>query len=136
MSDSLWPHELQHTRLPCPSLSPKLYSNPCALNRWCHPTSVGQFSSCPQCFPESESFPRVGAFPELVLHIRWPKYWSFSFSISPSNQITHTHTFLQNNKLNLPPNGEWQVILHEDIFRNTSTEFQNREKNTFSTDVL
>ena len=87
MSDSLGPHELQHTRLPCPPLSPEVYLNPCALSRWCHPTSVGQFSSCPQCFPESESFSN-----ELLLHIRWPKYWSFSFSISPTNQIIYTHT--------------------------------------------
>ena len=60
MSDSLQPHELQHTRLPCPSLSPRLCSNSCLLSLWCHPaisSSVAPFSSCPQSFPASGSFP-------------------------------------------------------------------------------
>ena len=60
VSDSLWPHELQHARLSCPSLSPGVCSNSCPLNRWCHPTilsSVTPFSSCPQSFPASGSFP-------------------------------------------------------------------------------
>ena len=60
MSDSLWPHGLQHARLPCPSLSPRVCSNPCPLGRWCHPTissSVIHFSSSPQSFPASGSFP-------------------------------------------------------------------------------
>ena len=51
VSDSLWPHGLQHTRLPCPSLSPGVCSNSCPLSRWCHPTisfSVIPFSSCSQ----------------------------------------------------------------------------------------
>ena len=60
MSDSLWPHELQHTRPPCPSPTPEVHSNSCPLGRWCHPaisSSVIPFSSCPQSFPASESFP-------------------------------------------------------------------------------
>ena len=60
VSDSLWPHGLQHTRLSCPSLSPRVFSNSCPLSWWCHPTissSVGPFSSCPQSFPASGSFP-------------------------------------------------------------------------------
>ena len=60
MSDSLWPHGLQHARLPCPSLSPRVGSNSCPLSRWCCPTissSVVPFSSCPQSFPASGSFP-------------------------------------------------------------------------------
>ena len=59
MSDSLWPHGLQHTRPPCPSPTPWVYSNSCPLNRWCHPTissSVVPFSSCLQSFPGSGSF--------------------------------------------------------------------------------
>ena len=59
MSDSLLPHELQHARLPCPSPSPRAYSNSCSLSWWCHPTilsSVIPFSSCLQCFRESGSF--------------------------------------------------------------------------------
>ena len=60
MSNSLWPHGLQHARLPCPSPTPRAYSNPCPLSRRCHPTissSVAPFSSCLQSFPASGSFP-------------------------------------------------------------------------------
>ena len=60
VSDSLWPHELQHTRPPCPSPTPRVHPNPCPLSQWCHPTissSVVPFSSCPQSFPASGSFP-------------------------------------------------------------------------------
>ena len=60
MSDSLWPHGLQHSRLPCPSLSPEVSSNSCSLSRWSHPTissSVVPISSCLQSFPASVSFP-------------------------------------------------------------------------------
>ena len=58
MSNSLWPHELQHSRPPCPSPTPGVYPNTCPLSRWCHPTissSAVPFSSCPQSFPASES---------------------------------------------------------------------------------
>ena len=81
MSNSLRPHGLQHTRPLCPLPTPGAYSHSCPLSRWCHLTissSVVCFSSCPQSFPASGS----------VLHIRWPKYWSFSFSISPSNEYS------------------------------------------------
>jgi len=60
MSDSLRLHELQHTRPPCPSPTPGVYPNPCPLSWWYHPTissSVVPFSSCPQSFPASGSFP-------------------------------------------------------------------------------
>ena len=60
LSNSLRPHGLQHARPPCPSPTPGVYSNPCPLSRWCHPTtssSVIPFCSCPQSFPASESFP-------------------------------------------------------------------------------
>ena len=59
VSDSLWPHGLQHARLPCPSPSPGSCSNSCSLNQWCHPTnssSVALISSCLQSFPASGSF--------------------------------------------------------------------------------
>ena len=59
MSDSLWPHEPQHARAPCPSPTPGVYSNSCPLSWWCHPTissSVIPFPSCPQSFPASGSF--------------------------------------------------------------------------------
>ena len=60
MSDSLWPHESQHARPPCPSPSPGVHSNSCPSSRWCHPaisSPVVPFSSCPQSLPASESFP-------------------------------------------------------------------------------
>ena len=59
MSNSLQPRGLQHARPPCPSPTPGVYSNSCALNRWCHPTissSVVPFSPCPQSFPASRYF--------------------------------------------------------------------------------
>ena len=60
MFNSLWPHGLQHTKLPCPSPSPEVRSNSCPLSQCCHLTissSVVLFSSCFQSFPASESFP-------------------------------------------------------------------------------
>ena len=65
MSDSLWPHGLQHARLPCPSPAPRAYSNSCPSHRWCHPTissSVIPFSSHLQYFPASGSFPMTQLF--------------------------------------------------------------------------
>ena len=60
MSNSLWPNGLWYIRLPCPSLSPRVCSYPCPLSQWCYLTissSAALFSSCPQSFPPSESFP-------------------------------------------------------------------------------
>ena len=65
MSDSLWPHESQHARPPCPSPTPGVYSHSCPLSRWCHPaisSSVVPFSSCPQSLPASGSFPMSQLF--------------------------------------------------------------------------
>ena len=90
MSDSLQPHGLQHTRLPCPSPSPRASSNSCQLSWWWHPTissSVIPFSSRLQSFPASV-FSN-----ESVFSIRWPKYWGFSFSISPSNEYSGLISF-------------------------------------------
>ena len=65
VSDSLWPHELQHAKPPCPSPTPTVYPNSCLLSRWCRPaisSSVVPFSSCPQSLPASESFPMSQLF--------------------------------------------------------------------------
>ena len=65
MSNSLWPHELQHARPPCPSPTPGIHSNSHPLSRWCHPavsSSVVPFSSCPQSLPASGSFPMSQLF--------------------------------------------------------------------------
>ena len=90
LSDSLQPCGLQHTRLPYPSPIPGACSNACPLSQWCHPSissSAVPFSSCLQSFPAS------GSFLESVLHIRWPKYWTFIFSISPSNEYARLISF-------------------------------------------
>ena len=83
MSNSLRPHEPQHARPPCSSRTFGVHPNPCPLSWWCHPTtsSVVPFSSRPQSLPVSGSFQMSPA-----LCIRWPNYWSFSFSISSSNE--------------------------------------------------
>ena len=65
VSDSLRPHESQHTRPPCPSPTPRVHPNSCASTQWCHPaisSSAVPFSSCPQSLPASESFPRSQLF--------------------------------------------------------------------------
>ena len=85
-----WPHGLQHARLRCPSPTPGAYSNSCPLSRWCHPaisSSVIPFS-CLQSFPAIRIFSS-----ESVLHIRLPKYWSFSFSISPPREYSGLISF-------------------------------------------
>ena len=91
MSDSLWPHELQHTRLPCPSPTPGAYSNSSPSHRWCHPTIS---SLCRPLLLLPSIFPSIRVFSnESVLHIRWPKYWSFNFSISPSKEYSGLISF-------------------------------------------
>ena len=86
VSDSSPPHELQHARLSCLSLSTGVCLNFCPLSWWHHPaisSSVAPFSSFPQSFPASGSF----AVSQLCI-IRCPKYWSFRFSIIPSNEYS------------------------------------------------
>ena len=73
-------------RPPCPSPTPWVYSNSCPLSQWCHPTISS--SVVPSVFPSTRVFSN-----ESVLHIRWPKYWSFSFSISPSNEYSGLISF-------------------------------------------
>ena len=80
---TLWPHESQHARLPCPSPTPRVHSDSRPSSQWCHPaisSSVVPFSSCPQ------SLPAQGLSNESTLRMRRPKYWSFSFSIIPSKE--------------------------------------------------
>ena len=90
VSNSLWPHGLQCARPPCPSPTPEVHSNSCPLSRWCHPaiSSSVLFSSHLQSLPTSGFFSN-----ESVLHIRWPEYWRFSFSISPSNECSRPISF-------------------------------------------
>ena len=83
----LWANGLRHARPHCPSPTPGVYSNSYPSSQWCHPTVssfVVPFSSCLQFFLASESFPMS----QSLLNIKWPEYWSFSFSISPSNEYS------------------------------------------------
>ena len=110
MSDSLWPHELQNTRAPCPSLTPRVYKIPWPLSQWCHPTissSVISFS-CPQSFPASGSFQMIQLFTSggrsigvsastLVLPMNTQDWsplgwtsWSFLQSKGPSRVFSNT----------------------------------------------
>ena len=93
MSDSLGPQGLQHIRLLCSSPSPRVCSNSCQLSQWCYLTtssSAAPFSFLPSVFPRIRVFSN-----ESVLHIRWSKYWSFSLSISPSNEYSGLISYIQ-----------------------------------------
>ena len=80
---TLRPHESQHTRTPCPSPTSRVHSNSCPSSHWCHPA----ISSCYPLLLLPPIPPSIRVFTnELTLCMRWPKYWSFSFSISPSNE--------------------------------------------------
>ena len=94
---TLWPHGLQHVRLPCSSPTPKACSN-----LYVHWVSQTYMSSMPSnhlilCHPLlllPSNFPSIRVFSnDSVLHIRWPKYWSFSFNISPSNEYSGKISF-------------------------------------------
>ena len=90
MYDSLRPHGLQYTAPPCPSLSLGVCSNSCPLSQWCYlniSSSASPLSCCLQSFPASV-FSN-----EWTLYIKWPKYWSFSFSISPSIEYSGLISF-------------------------------------------
>ena len=116
MSDSLRAHGLQHTRPPCPSPTPRVYSNSYPLSQWCHPT----VSSCvvrpllllPSIFPSIRVFSN-----ESVLHIRWPEYWSFSFSISPSNKHSGLISFRMDWLDLLAVQGTLKSLLHHQSSR-------------------
>ena len=90
MSNSLQPHGLQHDRLPCPSPTPRVHPNPCPLSVMpsnhlilCRPLLL-----LPSIFPSIRILSN-----ESALHIRWPKYWSFSLSLSPSNEYSGLISF-------------------------------------------
>ena len=123
VSNTLRPHESQHARPPCPSPASGVYLNSCPSSWWCHPailSSVVPFSSCPQSLPASESFSN-----ESTLRMRWPKYWSFSFSIIPSNEHPGLISFRM----------DWLDLLqskrHSRVFLNTTVQ-----KHQFFSDQL
>ena len=113
--DSLRSHGLQHTRLPCSSPTPRGFTDSCPLSRWCHPTissSVVPFSSRLQTFPE------LVFSNESVLRIRWPNYWSFSFSISLSMNSQDWFPLEWTHWISLQSKGLWRV------FSNTTVQKQ------------
>ena len=95
VSDSSRPQGLQHTRPPSPSPTPGVYSNSCPLSQWCHWTiSSSDLILCHPLLLLPSIFPSIRVFSnQSVLCIRWPKYWSFSFSISPSNEYSGLISF-------------------------------------------
>ena len=109
MSYSLRPHELQHARPPCPSPTPGVHLNLCPSSRQCHlaiSSSVIPFSSCLQS-PTASVFSN-----ELTLCMRWPKYWSFSFSIIPSKEIPGLISFRMDWLDHLAVQGTLKSLLH------------------------
>ena len=91
VSNYLQPHGLQHTRPPCPSPTPRACSNSCPSRLW---LPSNHLILCHLLLLLSSIFPSIRVFSkESVLHIRWTKYWSFSFSISPSNEYSGLNSF-------------------------------------------
>ena len=91
MSDSLRPHGLQYARLPCPSLSPRVCSNSCPLSWWCCLTIL---PSAAPFFSSLNLSQHLGLFQWVRSLIRWPKYWSFSFSISRFSEYSGLISFM------------------------------------------
>ena len=89
MSDSLWPHGLQPANLSCSSPTPRSCSNSCPLSWWCHPTISSSVVPSPPAFSLSQHQDLY----QWILRVRCPKYWSFSFSISPSNEYSGLISF-------------------------------------------
>jgi len=116
------PHGLQHTRLPYTSPTPGACLNSCPSSQWCHPTissSIVHFSSCLQSFPKSVLSNKS------VLHIRWPKYWSFSFSLSPSNEYSGLISLGWTGWISLQPKGLSRG------FSNTSSKASKTQHSAF-----
>ena len=88
MSDSLWPHWLQHVRLPYLSPTPGAYRISCPLSQWCHPIIRCPLLILPSIFPSIRVFSK-----ESAIYIRWPKYWRFSFNISPPKEYSGLISF-------------------------------------------
>ena len=125
MSDSLWPHGLQHTRPLCPSPSPQICPISCPLHRWCHPaisSSDTLFSFCPQSFPASGTFPMSWLFTsddqntgvsasesELSTSIQswFPLRLTFSISLSKGLSGVFSSTTIQRHQFFGAPPSLW-----------------------------
>ena len=109
---TLRPRESQHARPPRPSPTPGVHSDSRPSSQWCHPailSSVVPFSSCPQSFPAS------GFSNESALRMRWPKYWSFSFSISTSNEHPGLISFRWTGWISLQSKGFSRVFSYTTV---------------------
>ena len=107
MSNSLQPHELQHTRLPCPSPTPRVWSNSHSSSKMpsSHLILRGSLLLPSSVFPSIRIFSN-----ESVLCIRWPNYWSFSFNISPSNKYSGLISFRKSGLISLQSKGLSRVF--------------------------
>ena len=115
MPDSLQLHGLQHARLPCPSLSPWVGLNSCPLSRWCYLT-ISSF--CRPLLLMPSVFPSIRVFSnESALHIRWPKYWRFIFSISPSNEYSKLISLRIDWFTSLLSKGPWRVFSSTTVWK-------------------
>ena len=134
MSDSVWPHGLQNARPPCPSPTPRVYSNSCPSSRWCHPTissSVIPFSSRLLSFPASGSFPVSWLFASggqsietsiSVLPVNIKDWFPLGFTGLTSLQINNQLQFKKEKKQNFHQDlafaqmsslvNSWKLILH------------------------
>ena len=128
MSDSLWPHGLQHARLPSPSLSPRICLNSCPLSSWCHPIisfSVTLFSLWFQSSPASESFPMSQLFASSSQSIRG----SASASVLPMN-IQGWFPFILTGLISLQSMGLSRVFSSTTIWKH---QFSNPQPSLWST---
>ena len=110
VSDSLRSHESQHARPHYPSPTPRVHSDSSPSSQWCHPaisSSVVFSSFCPPIPPSIRVFSN-----ESTLHMRWPKYWSFSFSIIPSKEIPGLISFRIDRLDLLAVQGTLRSLLH------------------------
>ena len=107
VSDSLRPHGLQYARLPCPSPTPGVYSNSCLLSQWCHQPSHPLLSPSPLAFNLSQ---RQGLFKWVSSLHQVAKDWSFSFSISPSNEYSELISFRMDGWISLQSKGLSRVF--------------------------
>ena len=120
---SLQPHGLQHTRLPCPSPSPTACSDSCPLSLCCYPSissSVVPFSSCPQSFPASGSFPTREMFAILNWHHSgsvWPVGWSAYYIFGSSDEL-----FILETDFTISVSVRWYDCLRKGRFRSQEVE--------------